>query len=143
MGSISSDGRWVVYARNNSNADSDLFLIDVTADELELVNITPHEGDIEYSAMGFTPDNSQLIYSTNEFGEFSQAWTLSLETGEREVLVADDWDVMYVGYSPSGRYRVSGVNNDASTDVTLTDLATGDAVVLKLSLIHISEPTRP
>ena len=131
LGSISSDGRWVVYARNNSNADSDLFLIDVTADELELVNITPHEGDIEYSAMGFTPDNSQLIYSTNEFGEFSQAWTLSLETGEREVLVADDWDVMYVGYSPSGRYRVSGVNNDASTDVTLTDLATGDAVVLK------------
>ena len=54
LGSISSDGRWVVYARNNSNADSDLFLIDVTADELELVNITPHEGDVEYSAMGFT-----------------------------------------------------------------------------------------
>jgi hypothetical protein len=32
---------------------------------------------------------------------------------------------------PSGRYRVSGVNNDASSDVTLTDLVTGDAVVLK------------
>ena len=39
---ISSDGRWVVYARNNSNADSDLFLVDTTADRLELVNITPH-----------------------------------------------------------------------------------------------------
>ena len=131
LGSISSDGRWVVYARNNSNADSDLFLIDTTADQLELVNITPHNGDIEYSAMGFTPDSSQLIYSTNEFGEFSQAWTLFLETGERKVLVADDWDVMYVDYSPSGRYRISGVNNDASTNVTLTDLATGEDLVLK------------
>ena len=80
--------------------------------------------------MGFTPDNQTFIYSTNEYGEFSQAWTLSLETGERAPLITDDWDVMYVGYSPSGRYQVSGVNNDASTDVSLIDLQTGEAVVL-------------
>jgi dipeptidyl aminopeptidase/acylaminoacyl peptidase len=121
----------VVYARNNSNADTDLFLIDVAASELELVNITPHEGNIEYSSMGFTPDSRQFIYSTNEFGEFSQAWTLSLDTGARQVLIAEDWDVMYVGYSPSGRYRVSGINNDARTVVTLEDLTTGRDIVLK------------
>jgi dipeptidyl aminopeptidase/acylaminoacyl peptidase len=131
LGAISSDGRWVVYARNNSNADTDLFLIDVAASELELVNITPHEGNIEYSSMGFTPDSRQFIYSTNEFGEFSQAWTLSLDTGARQVLIAEDWDVMYVGYSPSGRYRVSGINNDARTVVTLKDLTTGRDIVLK------------
>jgi dipeptidyl aminopeptidase/acylaminoacyl peptidase len=131
LGAISSDGRWVVYARNNSNADTDLFLIDVAASELELVNITPHEGNIEYSSMGFTPDSRQFIYSTNEFGEFSQAWTLSLDTGARQVLIAEDWDVMYVGYSPSGRYRVSGINNDARTVVTLEDLTTGRDIVLK------------
>lgn len=130
LGAISDDGRWVVYARNNSNADNDLFLIDVTAETPELVTITPHEGNVEYSAMGFTPDNQTFIYSTNEYGEFSQAWTLSLETGERAPLITDDWDVMYVGYSPSGRYQVSGVNNDASTDVSLIDLQTGEAVVL-------------
>ena len=55
LGAISDDGRWVVYARNNSNADNDLFLIDVTAETPELVTITPHEGNVEYSAMGFTP----------------------------------------------------------------------------------------
>ncbi len=131
LGAISSDGRWVVYARNNSNADTDLFLIDVAASELELVNITPHEGNIEYASMGFTPDSRQFIYSTNEFGEFSQAWTLSLDTGARQVLIAEDWDVMYVGYSPSGRYRVSGINNDARTLVTLKDLTTGRDIVLK------------
>lgn len=130
LGAVSSDGRWVVYTRNNSNADTDLFLIDVTEEGLELVNITPHEGNVEYGAMGFTPDNSQFIYSTNEFGEFSQAWSLSMETGERSVVIADDWDVMYVSYSPSGRYRVSGVNNDASTEVTLTDLTTGESAIM-------------
>jgi dipeptidyl aminopeptidase/acylaminoacyl peptidase len=38
---------------------------------------------------------------------------------------------MYVGYSPSGRYRVSGINNDARTVVTLKDLTTGRDIVLK------------
>ena len=81
--------------------------------------------------MGFTPDGKKLIYSTNEYGEFSQAWTLELETGRREVLIAEDWDVMYVGYSPSGRYQVSGVNNDASTHVTMLDLESGQEVLLE------------
>ena len=33
--------------------------------------------------------------------------------------------------TPSGRYQISGVNNDASTNVKLTDLATGEDLVLK------------
>ena len=103
----------------------------LVSDERELLNITPHRGNVEHSAMGFTPDSKKLIYSTNEYGEFSQAWTLELETGRREVLIAEDWDVMYVGYSPSGRYQVSGVNNDASTVVTMLDLESGQEVLLE------------
>lgn len=131
LGGVSDNGRWVVYVRNNSNSDSDLFLIDLVSAERKLLNITPHRGNVEHSAMGFTPDSKKLIYSTNEYGEFSQAWTLELETGRREVLIADDWDVMYVGYSPSGRYQVSGVNNDASTHVTMLDLESGQEVLLE------------
>jgi len=130
LGGVSDDGRWVVYVRNNSNADSDLFLIDLTSDERELVNITPHSGNVEHSSMGFTPDSQKLIYSTDEYGEFKQAWALELETGRREVLIAEDWDVMYVGYSPSGRYQVTGVNSDASTQVTMLDLKSGQEVPL-------------
>ncbi len=130
LGGVSDDGRWVVYVRNNSNADSDLFLIDLTSDERKLVNITPHSGNVEHSSMGFTPDSQKLIYSTDEYGEFKQAWALELETGRREVLIAEDWDVMYVGYSPSGRYQVTGVNSDASTQVTMLDLKSGQEVPL-------------
>ncbi|MFB3105364.1 MAG: alpha/beta hydrolase family protein, partial [Pseudomonadales bacterium] len=36
----------------------------------------------------------------------------------------------YVSYSPGGRYRVSGVNADARTAVTLTDLTTGKTIDL-------------
>lgn len=133
LGDISADGRWVVMARNNSNADSDLFLTDLAADNPEPVNITPHEGDISYGSYAFSADASRLIYATNEFGEFNQAWTYHLTTGERSALIAADWDVQYVSYSPSGRYRVSGTNEDASTIVSILDTTTGQA----LDLAHL------
>ncbi len=125
LGDISANGRWVVMARNNSNADSDLFLTDLADDNPQPLNITPHQGDISHGSYAFTADSSQLIYATNEFGEFNQAWVYNVETQERSALIAADWDVQYVGYSPSGRYRVSGTNVDASTIVSIVDTTTG------------------
>ena len=130
LGEISPDGRWVVMARNNSNADSDLFLTDLSAADPAPVNITAHEGDISHGSYAFSADSTRLIYATNEFGEFNQAWAYDLASGEREVLIAADWDVSYVNYSPSGRYRVSGTNVDASTVVSIVDTTTGEALNL-------------
>jgi len=130
LGEISPDGRWVVMARNNSNADSDLFLTDLSAADPAPVNITVHEGDISHGSYAFSADSTRLIYATNEFGEFNQAWAYDLASGEREVLIAADWDVSYVNYSPSGRYRVSGTNVDASTVVSIVDTTTGEALNL-------------
>jgi dipeptidyl aminopeptidase/acylaminoacyl peptidase len=125
ISAISGDGRWLAVDKPRTSADSDIYIVDLLSDKKEPVLITEHEGNIAYSSMGFSPDNARLVYSTNEFGEFSQAWQHDLETGEKSLLVEADWDVWYVSYSPGGRYRVSGVNADASTQVTLTDLSTG------------------
>ena len=137
LGEISPDGRWVVMARNNSNADSDLFLTDLSAADPAPVNITVHEGDISHGSYAFSADSTRLIYATNEFGEFNQAWAYDLASGEREVLIAADWDVSYVNYSPSGRYRVSGTNVDASTVVSIVDTTTGEA--LKLASLPLGD----
>lgn len=123
ISSISGDGRWLALNKPRTSADSDIFIVDLQSDTKEPQLITEHEGNISYSASGFTPDNQRLVYSTDEFGEFSQAWQYDLETGEKSVLAEADWDVWYVSYSPNGRYRVIGVNADARTEVTITDLA--------------------
>ena len=85
-------------------------------------------GNIQHSAYGFTPDSRYLAYATDEFGEFGQAWQYDLESGEKSVLIETPWDVWYVVYSPRGRYRVSGVNADARTEVTVTDLTSGKKI---------------
>jgi len=126
---VSPDGRWVVIDKPNTSADSDIYLVDLRgAGTPEL--ITAHEGDIAYGSYDFTPDSAALIFATNEHGEWNQAWRRDLATGAVSPLIQADWDVMFVSYSPSGRYQVHALNADASTDLTITDTTTGQAVTL-------------
>jgi len=120
-GDLSPDGRWVALVKNRTSADSDIYIVDLESDSREPRLITEHDGNINYSVYEFTPDSNHLAYSTNEHGEFVQAWTFELDTGEKSELVTAPWDVSYVTYSPGGRYRVSGINADARTEVTLYD----------------------
>ncbi len=127
---ISGDGRWVALDKPRTSADSDIFLVDLSSDDREPKLLTGHMGNIKYGTYGFTPDNNSLVYRTDEHGEWFQAWKYDLDSGEKSVVIEADWDVSYVSYSNSGRYRVSGVNADARTEVTLVDTASGEQLAL-------------
>jgi len=127
---ISGDGRWIALNKPRNSADTDLFVIDLASASPEPVLITEHTGNVEHSVSGIAPDNMTLVYRTDEHGEFAQAWTHDLESGEKSLLVAAPWDVSYVVYSRSGRYRVSGINADARTEVTILDNESGVELTL-------------
>ena len=130
LSDISSDGRWVALDKPRTSADSDIYIVDLQSANKEPMLITEHDGNIEYYTYGFSPDGTSLVFSTDEHGEFHQAWTHDLASGEQSVLIDADWDVSYVAYSRSGRYQVSGVNADARTEVTVRDLESGAVVEL-------------
>jgi dipeptidyl aminopeptidase/acylaminoacyl peptidase len=92
--------------------------------------ITAHTGNVSHSVHEFTRDNSKLVYSTDEHGEFNQAWTYDVSTAARAPLISADWDVMFVSFSDTGRYRVSGIDEDARTDVQILDTGSGKEVAL-------------
>ncbi len=127
---ISGDGRWLALDKPRTSADADVYVVDLESAEKEAVLITEHDGNITHSAYEFTPDNASLIYATDEHGEFYQAWSHNLETGEKTALIDADWDVQYVAYSRSGRYQVSGINADARTEVTITETESGEVIEL-------------
>ncbi len=116
---ISGDGRWLALSRNVSSARTDLYLVDLQAGSAPR-RVTP-EANISHGIYDFTPDNASLIYGTDQFGEFTQARRMVLATGDTAPLIEAEWDVSNVAYSPSGRYRVSSLNADGSTEVTITD----------------------
>jgi dipeptidyl aminopeptidase/acylaminoacyl peptidase len=130
VGAVSPDGKLLALVENVSNADANIYLVDLTADAPEKQLLTPHEGNITYTSYGFTPDSSKLIYGTDANGEFVEAWTHDVASGEQAALVSADWDVQYAFYSPSGRYRVSAINADGVTEMSLLDAATGAPVSL-------------
>jgi len=127
---ISGDGRWVALDKPRTSADSDIFVVDLQNADGEPRLITEHSGNIEFSTYEIAPDNNTLVYSTNEHGEFAQAWEYDLENDTREVMLKSDWDISYVAHSHSGLYQVFGINADARTVVHVRDMNTGDDVTL-------------
>ncbi len=127
-------GTRAAAVKERTSADNNIFLIDLTAPEAEPLLVTPHEGNISHSVHDFTADGTKLVFGTDEHGEFAQAWTFDIASGEKAPLIEAAWDVMYVLYSPSGRYRVSATNEDASTVVSIVDQKSGKAVAMPKGL---------
>ncbi len=130
ISAISGDGRWLALDRPRTSADADVYLVDLQSDDKTPQLITEHTGNVEHGTYRFTPDGAHLVYATNEFGEFWQAWSYEIETGEKSPLIEAPWDVSFVDFSRSGRYRVSGINADARTEVMLVDTDDGEAMQL-------------
>ncbi len=127
-GPVSGDGRFLAVSKAKNNADSDVYLVDLESPEQDPRHITPHEGDASHGAVTFTPDGSELFYRTDAHGEFVEVWAYGLESGEHRPVLEADWDIFTVYFSKQGTYRVSAVNVDASTEVTVVDTRSGETL---------------
>ncbi len=127
---VSKDGRWVALNKVRNNADSDIFIWDAANPADPARHITPHEGNVQHDVKSFTPDSRSLYYVTDGRGEFMEAWSYDLSTGQHRPVIKSNWDVQYVYFSENGRYRVTGENVDARTHVTVLDTQTGRKVSL-------------
>jgi dipeptidyl aminopeptidase/acylaminoacyl peptidase len=130
LGSISPDGHYLTLVKTVTSANADIFLVDISVENPKPVLITPHEGNIAYGTYTFTPDSSKLIYATNEFGEFNQAWSYDLASQEKTEFATADWDITNISYSPSGRYRTTSINQDAVSVLEIFDTETQKNVKL-------------
>lgn len=130
VSAVSPDGHAVALVKPRTSADSDIYLLDTRTAGARPELITRHDGNISYGVHRFTRDGGKLVYSTNEHGEFDQAWTYDLATGKNAPLVSADGDVLFVTWSDSGRYRVSATNEDARTVIRILDDETGGEVDL-------------
>jgi len=123
LSGISRDGRWVALNKPTSSADSNLYVVDLQAKEPVVRLITAHKGDISFSFFTFSPDSTALVYGTDGNGEFRQAWSQNLESGETALVARAAWDIQGVGFSPSGRYRLVAINEDGTSRLQVTDTA--------------------
>ncbi len=129
LGDISPDGRWLALSKTNSNADSDIFLVDLNNSDAEPQLIAGDAvEDVAHGIYTFTPDSQQLIYGSNADSEFNQAMAYDLADESHSVSYTADWDVSFTYFSEDGQYRVTGINQDAQTVLDIVNTKTGEAL---------------
>jgi len=115
---ISRDGRWLALAKTNTTADSDVYLYEVQSKQTR--HITPHQGVAAHEAASFTPDSRSLLLLSDDGSEFKRLVSYDIASGAKREFEKADWDIAFTDYSRDGRYRVTGINADASVQVRLS-----------------------
>jgi dipeptidyl aminopeptidase/acylaminoacyl peptidase len=128
VAAISPDKNYFALTESITSADSKMYLYNKATGET--TDISEHEGDVQYNPQFFSLDNKELYYLTDEGAEFVYLMKVNLETMATEKVYEDKWDVWYAYESQNGKYRVIGVNEDASTKVHIFDMTTGKEVML-------------
>jgi dipeptidyl aminopeptidase/acylaminoacyl peptidase len=128
LGAIADDGKWLAFQKTNSTADSDMYLWNASTKAMTL--ISKHDGVATYDPATFDPASRWLYFLTNDGIEFTRVRRYELATGKTEDVEKADWDVAWTFFSRTGKYRVSGINQDGRTVLKIYDGKTGAPVAL-------------
>jgi dipeptidyl aminopeptidase/acylaminoacyl peptidase len=129
LADISNDKRYFAFNKTgDSTTDADIYLYDSQSKDMK--NITPHKGEIAFSAQSFDPQSKFLYYTTDEGGEFQYLKRYELATGKSTDVEREPWDIWTTYFSRNGKYRVTVVNQDARTVIKIYNTATGKQVTL-------------
>ncbi|MEJ2596634.1 MAG: DPP IV N-terminal domain-containing protein, partial [bacterium] len=124
VGAISKDKQYLALVKSITTSNNEMYLYDVRTKKLK--HISKHEGDASYSPQFFDLAGEYLYYLTNEGDEFTYLVRYHLEKETKEKVWETNWDIWYAYQSYNEKYRVIGVNEDASTRVYLFDIASGN-----------------
>ncbi|MGB0513664.1 MAG: S9 family peptidase [Wenzhouxiangellaceae bacterium] len=123
-GVISPDGRYVTFSKVHLRNDTDILLWD--RETGEITTLVADEDAVANQAATFSEDGRHLFYLTDRGSEFTYLVCRDMQTGEEQVVLKPDWDVMYASRSRGGNYLIVGINEDSRTSLKLLDAETFD-----------------
>ena len=125
----SHDGRLLVVRRQNTNLDSDLYLLDLKSGEVRC--LTPHSGEASYSSPVFTSDDRSILCLTNRDREFVALVSVDVETNEEEEIVSENWDLDSFALSPDGSRVAYTLNLEGYSKLKTMGLIDGKIETVK------------
>jgi dipeptidyl aminopeptidase/acylaminoacyl peptidase len=122
FGGVSPNGRYIALAKSINTNDSNLILYDTEQESYTQINTT-QSGN---SPQDFSEDNRYLFYTTDVDGEFAYLMKYDIENESSEKVLKRDWDIVGMGFSENGTYRVVYINEDAANGVEVINNSTGE-----------------
>ena len=123
---ISPDGRYMALVELITANNNNMYVQNLVTGER--VDVTPHVGDVSSSPSDFSPDSRWLYYTTDEGSEFRHLMRYELATGDKEQVLAMDWDIFYGLFSEEGNYFLVSANVDARTELIMFDAETMEEI---------------
>lgn len=125
-GPFSSDGSKLIVSRQNGSQDNDLFVVDLAAGGApsEPVLLTPHEGIVSYSVLGWTAGDRSLWVIGDAGREFFALGRLDVATKKISWDREPRWDVSGGALSLDRKTLAIAVNEDGYDRLSLIDTAT-------------------
>ncbi|MAB57715.1 MAG: S9 family peptidase [Aequorivita sp.] len=121
FGGISADKNYMLLSKAVNTNDSDLFLLNLKTNQKTKINETLSKN----SPQDFSPDGKSFYYTTDAEGEFSYLMKYNIEDGSKEKVLEKDWDIIAFYFTHNGKYQVMFTNEDAKTEMYVTEVATG------------------
>lgn len=123
---ISNDKNLLALSKTINTNDSDLFLFNRTTKETIKINKTNSSN----SASTFSLDDSELYYTTDASGEFSNLMKYNVSSGKTEKVLESNWDIWGCYFTYNGKYRITYINEDAKNVIEVFDVAAGKNIEL-------------
>ena len=127
INAISYDKKYIALTKAITTSKNEMYLFN--REDAETKQISPEGADAQFDAQQFSVDGKNLYILTNLGSEFTYLSQYNIDDGSSEKIVEEEWDIWYSYLSYNEKYRVVGVNKDAQTVVSITNLTSGEPIV--------------
>ena len=128
----SPDGK-IVYAdrTETGGSDGDVYAVELASGQT--TNLTPHQGQVFYSASSLSPDGKTLLITSDAKAGFKNVALLDVASKKLTWVTDIKWEAASGDFSPDGKWFTYEVNADGRTDAYLADAVTMRAEKIPVS----------
>ncbi len=127
----SGDGKYLVANRVNvGGTDASVYLIEVASGKAE--ELTPHKGDILFSASAISPDGKTVLVTSNQKDGYQNAALLDIASKQLKWITNTQWEASSGDFSPDGKLATYEVNADGLNTTYLYELAAGKSQAIAM-----------
>jgi dipeptidyl aminopeptidase/acylaminoacyl peptidase len=113
---FSRDGKFLAYTQSHAGGkDSNIFLLDLVSGQS--TNLTPHEGQHNYSAADISPDGQRVLITSDAHNGYDNVGLLDVATKKIEWLTDEKWELSAGNFSPDGKSLTWTANIDGITSI--------------------------
>lgn len=127
----SKDGKYIVYTQTEAKGtNSNIFIVEVKTGQSTL--LTPHEGEVQYSANDISPDGKKVLITSNAGNGYDNVGVLEVASKKVSWLTKDKWEISAGNFSRDGKSVTFRANVDGNTNLYVHTLVGGTTRELTL-----------